>query len=118
WRWRRAARSSRRWVSSSRRSPTGTRCSATRPSSSIGCSPISNVSDPDDLDVLDAGRRSHLDDVAFLGAQQSFGDGRDPADMALVELNLGDGDDLDRAFVALTVGVGHGGAEEDLLRLR
>src|SRR6185437_4020855 len=75
----------------------------------------SDVLDFDHLDIVDPLGRAHLDHVAFLGAQQRLGDRRDPAHMALVELDLVDADDLDGALLAAAVGVGHGRAEEDLL---
>src|ERR1700754_5220200 len=75
----------------------------------------SDVVDLHDLDFFLAGRRAHPDDVAFVGAQQRPGDGRDPAHMALGEVDLLDADDLDGAFFALFGGAGHGGAEEHLV---
>src|SRR5215212_10052267 len=75
----------------------------------------SDVRDLHDLDLFLAARRAHLHDVAFVRAQDGAGDGRDPADMALREVDLVDADDLDGALLALLVGAGHGGAEEHLV---
>src|SRR5688500_18331769 len=75
----------------------------------------SDVLDLHDLDLFLAGGRAHLHDIAFVRAQNGAGDGRDPAHMALREVDLVDADDLDRAFLALLAGAGDGGAEEDLV---
>src|SRR5215216_6114131 len=75
----------------------------------------SDVLDLHDLDLFLACGRAHLHDVAFEGAHDGAGDGRDPAHMALREVDLVDADDLDRALLALLVGAGDGGTEEDLV---
>src|SRR4026207_2133708 len=77
----------------------------------------SDVLDLHDLDLFLAAGRAHLHDVAFEGAHDGAGDGRDPAHMTLREVDLVDADNLDRAFLALFVGPGHGGAEEHLVGL-
>src|SRR5262249_55636804 len=77
----------------------------------------SDVLDPQDLDLLVAGRRAHPDDVAFEGAHERPRDGRDPAHMPAAGIDLVDAHDLDRALLALGVGVGDGGAEEHLVGL-
>src|SRR5262249_7158625 len=77
----------------------------------------SDVLHPQDLDLLLAGGRAHLDDVASEGAHERSRDGRDPADMTAAGIDLVDAHDLDRALLALGVGVGDGGAEEDLVGL-
>src|SRR5215475_10908614 len=76
-----------------------------------------DVFDPQDLDLLLAGRRAHPDDVAFEGAHERPRDGRDPAHVTAAGIDLVDAHDLDRALLALGVGVGDGGAEEDLVGL-
>src|ERR1044072_1138450 len=78
----------------------------------------SDVLDLHDLDLFLAARSAHLDDVACGGAQHGAGDRGDPADVALRQVDLVDAEDLDGAFLALLVGAGHGGAEEDLVGLR
>src|SRR5687767_13740383 len=67
----------------------------------------SDVLDLHDLDLFFATRRAHLHDVAFEGAHDGAGDGRDPAHVALREIDLVDADDLDGALLALFIGPGH-----------
>src|SRR5882757_6102968 len=75
----------------------------------------SDVFNLHDLELLHAGRRAQPDHVAFFGAQQRLGDGRDPAHMAFREVDLVDADDLDRSLLVTRIGAGHGGAEEHLV---
>src|SRR5262245_35642116 len=82
---------------------------------SSGVQSMSDVLDPQDLDLVLAGGRAHLHHVALEGAHQRPRDGRDPAHMAAAGIDLVDADDLDRALFALGVGIGDGGAEEHLL---
>src|SRR5258708_6127200 len=77
----------------------------------------SDVFDAQNFDFLLARRRAHPDHVALIRAQQRPRDRRDPAHMALARIDLVDAHDLDRAFLALGVGIADRGAEEHLVGL-
>src|SRR5262249_36741375 len=82
---------------------------------SSGIQSMSDVLDPQDLDLVLAGGPAHLHPLPPESGHPGPRAGRDPAPMAAAGIALVDADDLDRAFLALAVGIGDGGAEEHLL---
>src|SRR3954454_21977805 len=73
------------------------------------------VADFDDLDWLDAGGGAQVDDVAFVRLQQRAGDRGNPADAAVIRIDLVDTNDRDRSLGSVADGIGHRGAEKDLV---
>src|SRR5471030_1853624 len=77
----------------------------------------SDVFDLHDLEFLHAVGSAHLHDVALLGLEEGLGDRRNPAHVALGEVDLVDAHDLEGALLVPGVRGGDGRAEEYLVGL-
>ena len=78
---------------------------------------FAGIADFKDLERLHTFRCRKLHFIAFVRLDKNAGNRADPGNIAMLRIHLVDADDADCVLFAKVIGIGHGRAEENLIRI-